>query len=65
MHILGLDHCQLLERLKKHNDTSLTHDVAFDEPFWDSVTSRLVGVVHGVLACARTLFISAILTMTN
>ena len=42
MHILDLDKCQLLERLKKDHDRSKIHDVDFDTEFWDNVVNRLV-----------------------
>ena len=42
MHILGLNSCQMLERLKKDHGQSLTHPVQFDEHFWQDVAQKLV-----------------------
>jgi hypothetical protein len=42
MFILGIGRCQLLERMKRDHDESLSHDVGFDAQFWDGVVGRLV-----------------------
>lgn len=42
MHILQLNRCQLLERLKADHDAYKVHDVDFNNQFWDGVMSRLV-----------------------